>query len=185
VNRSRIKFTFFLSLQPLKNTREEILRAVYADMQINGFQGTRPDKVIRELGITKGALYHYFPGKLALGYAIVDEIIAPTYLGYWRELENYPGNPVDFLLEMVQSISNACSQKRMLVGSPLSNLIQEMSPLDEGFRKPWKKASVTDRSGRTFIRNIPPVLFCRRWKAVTLRPKPLWTRKCLPAVWHP
>ena len=64
----------------LMNTREQILNKNYESMCVHGFQGLRTDKVIDTLGITKGAFYHYFSSKKELGYAIVDEIIAPHYI---------------------------------------------------------------------------------------------------------
>jgi AcrR family transcriptional regulator len=117
-----------------KNTRRLILESLYEDMQVNGFQGLRADKVIKKLGITKGALYHYFPDKFSIGYAIVDEIIGPTFIGYWLPLKAYKGNPLVFMEKSIQSIQKQFSEKNVVVGSPLSNLIHEMSPLDEGFR---------------------------------------------------
>lgn len=117
-----------------KPTRQLILESLYEDMQINGFQGLRADKVIKKLGVTKGALYHYFPDKLSIGYAIVDEIIGPTFIGYWLPLKNYAGNPLDFLQKSIRHVQKQFSEQNVVIGSPLSNLIQEMSPLDEGFR---------------------------------------------------
>ncbi len=117
-----------------KTTRQLILESLYEDIQVNGFQGLRADKVIKKLGITKGALYHYFPDKLSIGYAIVDEMIGPIFMGYWLPLKNYTGNPLDFLQKSIRHVQKQFSEQNVVVGSPLSNLIQEMSPLDEGFR---------------------------------------------------
>lgn len=116
------------------DTRERILEKNAEAIHINGFQGTRTDKVIAELGITKGAFYHYFPDKLAMGYAIIDEILYPHYISAWTHLENYAGNPVDGVLEGIEHIRKTCNEQTVGYGCPLNNLIQEMSPLDEGFR---------------------------------------------------
>lgn len=145
------------------DTRRRILEAAYQDMVVHGFQGTRPDKVIQTLGITKGALYHYFPSKLALGYAVVEEILEPQYLGNWDALNSYRGNPLDFVNQVleriqagVQGASECLSESASIraskgvsesagrrCGSPLSNLIQEMSPLDEGFRLRLRRIAET------------------------------------------
>lgn len=117
------------------DTRERILEKNAEAIHINGFHATRTDKVIAELGITKGAFYHYFPDKLAMGYAIIDEILYPHYTSAWTHLENYKGNPVDGVLEGIERVRNTCDEKTVGYGCPLNNLIQEMSPLDEGFRK--------------------------------------------------
>jgi len=117
------------------DTRAKILEKNAEAIHINGFQGTRTDKVIAELGITKGAFYHYFPDKLAMGYAIIDEILYPQYISAFAHLENYSGNPVDGVVAGIERIRKTCDEKTVGYGCPLNNLIQEMSPLDEGFRK--------------------------------------------------
>lgn len=116
------------------DTRARILEKNAEAIHINGFQGTRTDKAIAELGITKGAFYHYFPDKMAMGYAIIDEILYPHYTSAWTHLENYAGNPVDGVIAGIERVRNTCDEQNIGYGCPLNNLIQEMSPLDEGFR---------------------------------------------------
>jgi TetR/AcrR family transcriptional repressor of nem operon len=83
--------------------------------------------------VTKGALYHHFENKEALGYAIVDEVIAGITMEKWvRPLAN-TNDPIATLIEIVASTS--IEPKDLRGGCPLNNLAQEMSPLDEGFRK--------------------------------------------------
>ena len=108
-------------------------------MQLHGFQGTRPDKVIQQLGITKGALYHYFPGKKELGYAVVEEVIEKNFLGAWRQIDDFEGNPIDFIKLHLDYLYNINGKETVCLGCPLNNLIQEMSPLDEGFRTRLKR----------------------------------------------
>ena len=62
-------------------------------MHLNGFQGLRADKVITEIGITKGARYHYFPTKQSIGLCIIDEVIKPMYLTFYNELDVWQHNP--------------------------------------------------------------------------------------------
>jgi AcrR family transcriptional regulator len=116
------------------NTRQQILEKNFHAIHLNGFQGTRTDKVIADLGITKGAFYHYFPDKLALGYAVLDEMVAPMYIGMWQKLDNYEGNPIDGICEILEGLIGQCDEEAVKLGCPLNNLMQEMAPLDEGFR---------------------------------------------------
>lgn len=116
-------------------TRDKIVEAVFYDIQKKGFQGTRADKAVQPLGITKGALYHYFPDKHAIGYSVVDEILAPRYVNNWKMLASYPGHPVDGIKASINALKNHYTDDTMRLGCPLNNLIQEMSPIDEGFRK--------------------------------------------------
>lgn len=120
----------------MTDTRTEILHKNYEAIHRNGFQGVRADKVVAEMGITKGALYHYFPNKFDLGYAILDELVAPHYLNIWRSFERSEKGFGTVLLTTLDSYRNfAQTDEQIKLGCPLTNLTQEMSPLDEGFRK--------------------------------------------------
>lgn len=103
-------------------------------MCIHGFQGTRTDKVIADLGVTKGAFYHYFPDKLSMGYAVVDEILYPTYINHWTYLETRDTNIIDGICLGLDKLKSKCNEENVSYGCPLNNLIQEMSALDENFR---------------------------------------------------
>lgn len=104
-------------------------------MRLHGFQGLRTDKVIAQMGITKGAFYHYFKDKLNVGYAIVDELIAPDYTKAWGNLIQEDKHIIDAIAETLSTIASYSTQETIHLGCPLNNLIQEMSPLDEGFSK--------------------------------------------------
>lgn len=121
------------------DTRTQILQKNFQAICVNGFQGTRTDKVLAELGITKGAFYHYFPDKSTLGYAIVDEILFPMYVNHWLHLSTYTGNPIDGILASLQLIGGYCNADNVAYGCPLNNLIQEMSPIDAVFRDKLQK----------------------------------------------
>ncbi len=115
------------------DTRRNILEKNFEAMHRQGFQGLRPDKVIQQLGITKGAFYHYFAGKQELGYAIVDELIAPRYTSLWRQLDQYQGHPIDGIVQILVYLRANTDAEACTLGCPLNNLINEMAPLDEGF----------------------------------------------------
>ena len=102
-------------------------------MYRSGFQSAGLDAILAVAGVTKGALYHHFSSKEALGYAIVEEIIAPDNRGQWlRPLQNCE-DPIDALIGAVKDLS--VHPEAVRGGCPLINLAQEMSPLDAGFRQ--------------------------------------------------
>jgi AcrR family transcriptional regulator len=116
-----------------ERTRERLLKSAFSEVYRSGFQGSDIDAIINAAGVTKGALYHHFDSKEALGYAIVDEVIAGITLEKWiRPLHN-PDDPIAALIAIVESTSLSADHVRG--GCPLNNLAQEMSPLDEGFRR--------------------------------------------------
>ena len=129
------------------DTRDRILQQMFYDIRKNGFQGLRADKVIAEMDITKGALYHYFPNKQAIGTAVIDEIIRPIYLEFFHELDRSTAHPVDKLQEHLQFLAAKATNEEVALGCPLNNLVQEMSPLDEDFRLRMK--SIVDTIHRS------------------------------------
>jgi len=116
-------------------TRQRILEAAFMEMYRNGFQGMRLDEVLSVTGLTKGALYHHFPNKRALGYAVVDEIILSTVEGLWFQPLKNSADPLRAMITVIEQLPDAKPVEVIQYGCPLNNLAQEMSPLDEGFRQ--------------------------------------------------
>jgi len=116
-------------------TRQRILDSAFYQMYRKGYQGMRLDEVLAETELTKGALYHHFPNKLALGYAVVDEVILPIMDGIFLQPLKKTSEPLQALVEVIRSIPDAKPAEVIQYGCPLNNLAQEMSPLDEGFRQ--------------------------------------------------
>ena len=114
-------------------TRQRLLQAAFREVYVSGFQSASLDAILATTGVTKGALYYHFKSKEALGYAIVEEIIAPDLRAKWLRPLQSGKEPIDTLIGIVQGES--VQPEAVRGGCPLNNLAQEMSPLDEGFRK--------------------------------------------------
>jgi AcrR family transcriptional regulator len=119
----------------VESTRERILQAAHEEMYEHGFQGLRIDAVLKKTQLAKGALYHYFPTKLALGYAVLDEVIMGFFLENWNEFLGASNDPLQALKDFFQKKCGDLQSDECFNGCPLTNLIQEMSTLDEGFRQ--------------------------------------------------
>ncbi len=116
------------------DTRSKILFAAYKEMHYQGFQSASLSNILARTGVTKGALYHHFPNKTELGYAVIDEVIAQRiHLSFVKPLQNFE-NPVDGIIELIQASGDAFSLTDIELGCPLTALAQEMAPIDEGFR---------------------------------------------------
>jgi AcrR family transcriptional regulator len=116
-----------------ERTRERLLQAASREIYRWGFQSASIDTILAMAGVTKGALYYHFKSKETLGYAVVEEIIAPDVQGKWvRPLQSVK-DPINALIGAVQRIPVRPEDVRG--GCQLNNLAQEMSPLDPGFRK--------------------------------------------------
>jgi TetR/AcrR family transcriptional regulator, transcriptional repressor for nem operon len=122
-----------IRLRNPERTRERLLQAASREVYRSGFQSASLEAILAATGVTKGALYYHFDSKEALGYAVVEEIIAPDLRGKWLGPLQGGKDPIDTLIGIVQGESVRPEDVRG--GCPLNNLAQEMSPLDEGFRK--------------------------------------------------
>jgi AcrR family transcriptional regulator len=142
-------------LRDPERTRELLLQAASREIYRSGFQSASLDTILASAGVTKGALYYHFDSKEALGYAVVEEVIAPDVRGVWLRPLQRGKDPIAALIGIVQGISVRPEDVRG--GCPLNNLAQEMSPLDAGFRKrlsivfdAWRKAIASVlREGQT------------------------------------
>lgn len=120
-------------LRDPERTRERLLQAAYREVRRSGFQSAGINTILAASNVTKGALYYHFDSKEALGYAIVDEIIAKLVHDRWLRPLLSDGQPIDILIGIVRRIPARPAEVR--ASCPLLNLSQEMSPLDEQFRK--------------------------------------------------
>ena len=120
-------------LRDPERTRERLLQAAFREVYRSGFQSAGINTILAATNVTKGALYYHFESKEALGYAIVEEIIAQTVRDKWLRPLPQGKNPIDALIDIVEATSVRPRDVRS--GCPLLNLAQEMSPLDEQFRK--------------------------------------------------
>lgn len=64
--------------QRREGTRRRILKAARRRFAADGYDATTLDAVIRDTGISKGALYHHFDSKHALLAAVFDEVSQET-----------------------------------------------------------------------------------------------------------
>ncbi len=116
-------------------TREKILLAAFDEIYHRGFQAASLNNILKNTGTTKGALYHHFKNKMELGYAVIDEFIFQSIEQNWTEPLNKTDDPIKTIQEILINISKIMTDDDIRLGCPLNNLAQEMSPIDEGFRK--------------------------------------------------
>lgn len=116
-------------------TRDKLLNAAFEEIYRRGFQAASLDTILAKAGVTKGALYHHFPDKAALGYAVVDEVVKGHLLERWGVLEPTTGDPLTALQRILRGRAASLTSREVELGCPLNNLAQEMSPLDQRFRR--------------------------------------------------
>jgi TetR/AcrR family transcriptional repressor of nem operon len=118
-------------------TRERLLRAAFEEIYRTGFQAASLQTILAKAGVTKGALYHHFPDKAALGEAVVAEVVKGFLLQRWGigPLAQTKRDPVTALQQILRHRAAELTAREVELGCPLNNLAQEMSPLDERFRR--------------------------------------------------
>lgn len=152
-------------LRDSERTRERLLQAGFQEVYRSGFQSASIDTILAATNVTKGALYHHFYSKEELGHAIIEEIIAKLTLDKWSRPLQRARNPINTLIAIVQATS--VRPKDVKGGCPLANLTQEMSGLDEQFRKrletifhAWQEGIAAalrrGQSARTVRRDLVP-----------------------------
>ncbi|MGC2742144.1 MAG: TetR family transcriptional regulator C-terminal domain-containing protein [Candidatus Angelobacter sp.] len=144
-----------------------MLQAAFQEIQRSGFQSAGIDAILAATNVTKGALYYHFDSKETLGFAVVEEIIANFTRDRWLRPMLSEGEAIGVLISVVRRIPTR--PKDVRAGCPLLNLAQEMSPLDERFRKrlesiflEWQEGIATllrkGQSQGTVRRNLNPDL---------------------------
>jgi TetR/AcrR family transcriptional repressor of nem operon len=116
-----------------ERTRALLLQAAFQEIYRAGYRSADLDAILAAAGVTKGALYHHFENKEALGYAVLDEVMTSDLHRKWVQPLRNPKDPIDTLVRIIQSES--LRREDIQRGCPLLNLSQEMSGLDEGFRR--------------------------------------------------
>ncbi|HUF46951.1 MAG TPA: TetR/AcrR family transcriptional regulator [Vicinamibacterales bacterium] len=136
-------------------TRRRIVASAFWEIYRQGFQSSSIDRILDGTQVTRGALFHHFPSKQHLGYAVVDEAVAPWIDERWITPLAGAGSVADGIASTVNAYLDAGPDEIIIGGCPLNNLIQEMAALDEGFRvrldriaTAWR-STVTDLWHRT------------------------------------
>jgi len=121
-------------------TRQRLVAAAFEEIHRHGYQGAGLDTILANAGVTKGALYHHFTDKAELAHAVIDEVIRGLTLKRWTgPLATYSGDPISGIQMVLKVVADEFCDDRLVdkveLGCPLNNLAQEMSPLDERFRR--------------------------------------------------
>ena len=116
-------------------TRERLLAAAFAEIHRHGYQAASVASILADTGLTKGALYHHFPDKKALGLAVIEEVIRPRLAEMMFAPLSGDGHPLTAMMDLLRRKARSTKGDEIALGCPLNNLMQEMSPIDEDFRQ--------------------------------------------------
>jgi TetR/AcrR family transcriptional repressor of nem operon len=100
------------SSPPQGNARQRLLDAAVKLVREHGFAGTSVDQLCAEAGVTKGAFFHHFPSKEALGVAVVE---------YWTDTTSamFAAAPYHLHRDPVGRVLGYIDFRITLVGGPV------------------------------------------------------------------
>lgn len=123
-----------MNLKQADLTRAKLLRAAFCEIHRHGYQAASIANILVDTGLTKGALYHHFDTKKALGLAVIDEVIREQFDEQIFAPLRRSAHPVETLLRIIDTIDQDQAADFILLGCPLNNLMQEMSSLCDTFK---------------------------------------------------
>ena len=120
-----------MSKEPItsKATRDILLDAAFEEIYHKGFQAACIDDIIAKVGLTKGALYYYFPRKVDLGLAVIEEKVRPTIDEFWLpvvKIDDQTGIPqshLDTLVKHIRENFTSLSSDICEFGCPLMDYV--------------------------------------------------------------
>jgi TetR/AcrR family transcriptional repressor of nem operon len=115
-------------------SRKILLESALREIHHKGYKAASVNDILASTGLTRGALYHHFPSKRALGFAAlegIEENIRTTWFERLQECDD----PITALQDMVRTDCSQLTDDDIALGCPLNNLAQEMSALDDEFRQ--------------------------------------------------
>lgn len=113
-------------------TRENIMDAAQAIIMRRGFGNTSVESVIEQAGVTKGAFFHHFPTKRALGHALVERY-AEAEEALFQELldraDRLTRDPLQHILIFLGLFEEAMREDTQAVPGCLFATVSYQSPL--------------------------------------------------------
>lgn len=129
-----------------QQTRKAVLDAAFQAVWRQGFQAASLNDILARTGLTKGAFYHHFPDKFALGRALVEERLTDYVQDLWLTPMEVAVDPLAEMAQIVERHLLKADPAALRLGCPLAALAQDLGGLDDGFRGPletlhraWRK----------------------------------------------
>jgi AcrR family transcriptional regulator len=114
--------------------RRRVLDVAAQAFQARGYHATSTHDVMREAGVTGGALHHHFPTKKALGLAVIRERVAQAVDETWIEPLRSARTAADGIADVFARIAATLDDRGRVSGCPLNNLALELALADPEFQ---------------------------------------------------
>ncbi|UYQ91139.1 TetR/AcrR family transcriptional regulator [Chitinophaga horti] len=117
------------------DTRAGILQQAFELIYQKGYQATSIDEIIARTNVTKGAFFYHFKNKEEMGLAVIDEILYTGITPYMEAALSQSGDIRRDLYTMMEGLLLKNPFFIVEYGCPAVNMIEEMAPLNESFKK--------------------------------------------------
>lgn len=97
---------------PRGEARARLIESARGLVRQKGFAATSVDDLCAAAGVTKGAFFHHFPSKEALGVALIDDWTQTTGM-------MFASHPYNFLPDPLARVFGYIDLRRELLGKPL------------------------------------------------------------------
>lgn len=116
-------------------TRQNILKKAFELIYLKGYQATSIDEIIATTAVTKGAFFYHFKSKEEMGLAMINEVMYPGMMPYMINALGKHDDVLEDIYNMIKGLLLTNPFFKVEYGCPAVNLVDEMAPLNENFRK--------------------------------------------------
>lgn len=120
-------------------TRMMILHKSFELIYLKGYQATSIDEIIATTQVTKGAFFYHFKNKEEMGVSLINEVLYPGMYKMMVKPLEASDNPAQEIYHMIENLLLDENRFNVNYGCPAVNLIDEMAPINDGFKKALSK----------------------------------------------
>ena len=118
-----------------ETTRQKLIDATYQEVYTNGYQGAALADILKNAGVHKGSMYHFFANKKEMTLEAIKQKMQERFENLYRNIADQDTEILQKLYTLIRD-TNRRDFKR---GCPIANLVQEMSNIDEDFNVTMKE----------------------------------------------
>ncbi|EDM38928.1 transcriptional regulator [Pedobacter sp. BAL39] len=120
-------------------TRNYIMQKSFDLIYQKGYQATSIDDIIATTNMTKGAFFYHFKNKEQMGLELISELLYPSMYEIMVKPLIESKDPLTAIYEMMERLLNDEDFFNADYGCPAINLMEEMSPINNTFKKALSK----------------------------------------------
>jgi TetR/AcrR family transcriptional repressor of nem operon len=137
---------------PRGEARARLIEAARGLVRRKGFAATSVDDLCAAAGVTKGAFFHHFPSKEALGVALIDDWTQTTGVMFASHPYNFRPDPLDRVFAYIDL-------RREILGQPVAEFsCVAGTTVQEAYETSVPIREAAERSVRSGVQHVLPHL---------------------------